>query len=176
LPRPLLTLFLLPLATSVVVAQSTGEAATSMATAPLAQQHSEWPEYQQQAGTLDLVTITEPAIRNKCRVHTITADSITCGHGMGRKPIVYRRDTVAALINPPDQSSRNAVIYQSIVAAAWIAGSFFVPIAPVVILLRVLAGLSPLVSYLTVIINDIDHPHDILLYQRPNTPLTIHLH
>jgi hypothetical protein len=60
--------------------------------------------------------------------------------------------------------------------AVSLVGSFFVPLGWS-ITLRIFAGLS-LCAFgaMGIGMDEGDHNNDILLYQRPNTPLTLHLH
>lgn len=152
--------------------------AVAMALSPcaLAFAQRDWPLQDKPAGVLpmDLVTVADPSTRHKCRVHSITAEAVTCGVGFGKKPLVYHRDNVAALILPPTHATRFATIVELSMGAAYLAGSFFVPVTALVVTLRVLAGITPF-AVLSNYFDDDDHADDQLVYQRPNTPLTIHL-
>lgn len=143
-----------------------------------AQDTAKWPARQDKpSGVLpiDLVTISEPGLRHKCRVHAITEDHIVCGVGFGRKPVVYRRGEVAALIVPRDHSTRTANILYLTAAAGCVAASFFPPATVAVVLLRVAAGALVSVS-LANVWDDDDHNDDRLAYQQAGTPLSVALH
>jgi len=150
--------------------------ALSSGTFVLAQNTSPWPLQPKPAGTLaiDLVTVSEPGVRHKCRVHSVTETAITCGIGPFRKPVIYPRENVAAIILPPTHAAMIDTVLELTAGAACLAASFFVPITAVVILLRVAAGLSPWIA-LTNVWDDDDHSNDIVAYQRPDTPLTVSL-
>ena len=142
-----------------------------------AQGLTKWPSKQDKpAGVLplDLVTVSEPGVRHKCRVHSVSEDQIVCGVGFARKAVVYRREDVAALIVPPDHSTRTANIFYLTAAAGCVAASFFPPATVAVVLLRVGAGV--LVSLrLTSVWDDDDHNDDRVMYQRTGTPLSVTL-
>jgi len=136
--------------------------------------YSDWPtkiagEY---FSPLEIVTISQPGIRHICKLKEVTTDSLTCGRG--KKAVVYQRSDVAATISPPDHSDRHAVITYYVVSAVSLAGSFFVPIEGVSIFLRVVSGYA----FFTPVWDNgpFDHNDDILLYQHPDTPFTVHLH
>jgi hypothetical protein len=143
-----------------------------------AQDVTKWPEKQDKpAGVLplDLVTVSEPGLRHKCRVHAVTEDQIVCGVGFARKAVVYRREDVAALILPPDHSTRTANILYLTATAGCVAASFFPPATVAVVLLRVGAGVF--VSFvLDNVWDDDDHNDDQVVYQRAGTPLSVTLH
>ena len=136
-----------------------------------------WPGSQSKPNSIssiDLVTVSEPGVRHKCRVHEITPETITCGVGMLREAVVYKRDNVAALIVPPSHTLRTTGIIELIAGAACLAGSFFVSAGAVVILMEVVGGLSTFIGQFNVIFDD-GPTHDELIYQRPYTPLTVGL-
>jgi hypothetical protein len=142
-----------------------------------AQDTAKWPAKQDKpSGVLpiDLVTMSEPGLRHKCRVHAITEDQIVCGVGFGRKAVVYKREEVAALIVPPDHSTRTATILYLTAAAGCVAASFFPPATVAVVLLRVAAGVSVSLA-LTNVWDDDDHNDDRLVYQHLGTPLSVTL-
>lgn len=142
-----------------------------------AQKTSKWPQNQHKpAGLLpvDLVTVSEPDVRHKCRVHAITEDRIVCGVGFARKAVTYQREDVAAIILPPDHSTRTANILYLTAAAGCAAASFFPPATVAVVLLRIGAG-AFISAVLTNAWDDEDHTDDQVLYQRAGTPLSIPL-
>ncbi len=162
--------FLLVTAACLVMAGSGCERA-------LAQDPSKWPSKQDRpAGVIpiDLVTVSEPGVRHKCRVHAITEDEIVCGVGIGRKPVAFKREDVAALIIPPDHSTlRTNVLYLG-AAAGCVAASFFPPATVAVVLLRVGGGAFISMAF-TNLFDDGDHNDDELVYQRAGTPLSVTL-
>ena len=138
---------------------------------------TKWPEKQDRpAGFLpvDLVTVAEPGVRHKCRVHAITEDQIVCGIGFARKAVAYKREDVAALIVPPDHSTRTANILYLTAAAGFVAASFFPPATVAVVLLRVGAG-GWVALALTNLWDDDDHRDDRVVYQRAGVPLSVTL-
>lgn len=88
--------------------------------------------------------------------------------------MVYERNDVAAIIAPAVHEGRQWAIIEFAIGAANIAGSFFVPIEAVAITLRVFSGIWIWCSAWDATDNN-DHNGDILLYQRPDTPLTVQL-
>jgi hypothetical protein len=142
-----------------------------------AQQTTKWPEKQDKPrGVLpvDLVTVSEPGVRHRCRVHAITEDQIVCGVGFAQKAVTYRREDVAAIIVPPDHSTRTANILYLAAAAGCVAASFFPPATVAVVLLRIGAG-AFIFAALTNIWDDDDHKDDRVVHQRAGTPLSITL-
>jgi hypothetical protein len=145
-------------------------------------QTSNWPGSQSKPDgifPIDLVTVAEPTVRQKCRIHEITPDSITCGVGMLRDPVVYKRDDVAALIMPRSHAMRITGIIEFVAGAACLAGSFFVGAGAVVILMEVLGGFSTFVGQFNAIFADdmgMDQTHDKLIYQGPYTTLSVAMH
>jgi len=135
--------------------------------------YSDWPEKitGEYFSPLEIVTLSQPGVRHRCRASAITTDSLTCGRG--RKAVVYQRSDVAAIIAPPTHSDRHAVISFYAVSAASLAGSFFVPIEAVAITLRVVSGYSFLVPAWDT--GPFDHNDDVLLYQRVDTSLSVTL-
>ena len=94
-------------------------------------QSTAWPGNQSKpngVSSIDLVTIAEPGVRQKCRVHEITVEAITCGVGPLREAVVYKRSDVAAIIVPPNHTLRVTGIIELVAGAACLAGSFFVPV------------------------------------------------
>ena len=141
------------------------------------QEITRWPEKQGKPSGLlpvDLVTVSEPNVRHRCRVHAITEDRIVCGVGFARKAVTYRREDVAAIIIPPDHSTRTANILYLTAAAASVAASFFPPATVAVVLLRIGAG-ALVFACLTNVWDDDDHNDDRVVYQRAGTPLTVPL-
>jgi cobalamin biosynthesis protein CobD/CbiB len=111
----------------------------------------------------------------------VTKDAILCRARFAHKPVVYRKNDVAALILPPSHSERYTFIAGVAFTAVCIVSSFFVPAVPVAIGLRIAAGLPPAVLLYLLFFTDkitedgSDHNDDILLYQKPNVPLQINL-
>ena len=177
-----LILFISANSTGAVIAQTpTPPAATQLRSAT--QTPSQWPDpaSKGQYDPIDVVTATQPGVRHNCRVSTITDDAILCGR-FARKPVVYQRDEVVALLLRPRHPDRNSLIASLVFTAVCIASSFFVPSVAAAILLRVAAG-SPyaIFFYLFFFTSEIDedgpdHNDDILLYQKSGVPLTVALH
>jgi len=136
-----------------------------------------WPLQSEPAGILpiDLVTVSEPGVRHKCRVHSITETEITCGVGIGSKPVVYPRENVAALISPPSHAALIDTILEVTAGTACILASVFVPITAAAVIMQVAGGISFPDALFNYGVDNDDHSHDILRYQRPNTPLTVTL-
>jgi hypothetical protein len=91
---------------------------------------------------LDIITVTQPGVRHRCRLHTITNDAIVCGVGIGKKPITYQAEDVAAVLERHPDPTKTVSVIVLVAGAACLAGSFFTPVTAVAVLLRVLAGLS----------------------------------
>jgi len=130
---------------------------------------------------IDVVTVSQPGVRHSCSVPTLTKDTIVSSR-FARKPIIYQRDDVAALLLRPRHPDRNSLIASLVFTAACIASSFFVPSVGVAILLRAAAGLPYVivisVALFTSALDDdgSDHNNDFLLYQKSGVPLTVTLH
>jgi len=176
--RCLLTAVLVFATTLTATAQAVDSPAQSTPAAVRPRSVADWPaatRYASQGHKLAIVTIAKPGIRQSCNVGEITEDSIVC-RAVHHKKITYQRDEIASIIDPPSHSERNIMLIPIVLLAASLAGSFFVPLAWS-ITLRIVAGLSLCVFGADGIgAAGTDHNNDILIYQRPNTPLTIHLH
>jgi hypothetical protein len=135
---------------------------------------SVWPEARwslPNPNKVNVVTLTRPGVRQKCKVIDLTEDTLTCASSHHRAPTAYKSEDIAALIDPPNHADRNAQLAIAAVDAVFLAASFFVPLAPSIIL-RVVTGI--LFEGLAWVDED-DRNNESLLYQRPNTPLTIKL-
>jgi hypothetical protein len=141
------------------------------------QDHSQWRTQSGPTGgkAIDLVTVSDPSLRHKCRVHSITEAEVVCGVGPLRKPVIYQRENVAALILPPTHSALVSSILEVAVSAGLIAGSLFVPITAVAVMMQVYGGFSASGIIANLICHNNDHDHDIVAYQRANTALNITL-
>jgi hypothetical protein len=138
---------------------------------------TEWPaatRYASDGHKLAIVTAAKPGIRQSCSVEEITEDSIVC-RAIHHKKITYQRDEIASIIDPPYHGSRFEPIFVTVVAASALAGLF---------LARYVFGVIlgfPIGITLFVLARDENkrsqrnRNHDILIYQRPNTPLTVRL-
>lgn len=160
--------------TITVYMATVGSAACGVARA---QEMTRWPQKQDKPSgllTINLVTVSEPDVRHKCRVHAITEDEIVCGVGFARKAVTYRREDVAAIILPPDRSTRTANIIYLTAAAGCVAASFFPPATVAVVLLRIGAGAFAL-AVITNLFDDDDHADDRVVYQRAGTSLRVPL-
>jgi len=147
----------------------------SITGAAYAENVSTWPtDRGSLQGRVDIVTQSDPGTRQRCRVHQLTENSITCGRGIGRKAVTYQRSDVLSIINPPSQQDRFIAWEVGAVSAALIAGSFFVPIEPLVIVMRVIGGFG----FYAIALDpgdSADHRNDILVYQQPGTKLSVRL-
>jgi len=123
---------------------------------------------------LQVVTLSQPGVRHSCHLRSLTDDAITCRPNLSHKTTTYQRDDVAAVIDPPDHSDRNTMLIPLALTAASLAGSFFVPLGWA-ITLRIFSGLFLCADGAMGIGAAGDHDNDVLLYQRPNTPLTVTL-
>ena len=123
---------------------------------------------------VDIVTLSEPGKKHRCLVQDLTEDSVTCHSRMGRKAVSYQRNDVASIIEPPREKYRILTWRFVGVGAALIVGSFFVPIEPLVIAMLAVG------TYVICIPgfgdgDPSDHSNDILVYQQPETKLSVRL-
>ena len=142
-----------------------------------AQSTSGWPHSQlgnPYSQNIEVLTLQQPGLLHKCHVRSVTADTLTCRRNLSHKTVTYQRDDIAALIDPPNHTDRNAMLIPLALTAASLAGSFFVPLGWA-ITLRIFSGLFLLADGAMGIGAVGDHDNDKLLYQRPNTPLTVTL-
>jgi hypothetical protein len=185
--RPLLISLLIYSTALTATAQSTGGPSTASPSSRMRYRAiSDWPDpapsNKLPQNAIDIVTINQPTIRQHCHVHEVKADTITCRALHHRAYAVYQRDDILALIEPPAHQNLIGFAGVAVIVGATLAGSFFVPFAWC-IALRVLSGIFFVVGWAAngetydslASVGYHDHNHDILLYQRPNTPLTIHL-
>jgi hypothetical protein len=149
---------------------------------PVAKAHAQttWPPPGTHAdyGTVEVITLSHPKVRHYCRVHSITADTITCGIGLARKPVLYRRDDVAGLLESANPDPLSQSIQHSLVTGC-VAGTLTVLVVATAIASPTVA-LAILASAIAYGIYSEISPHttwhaEAILYQRPNTPLTVHL-
>jgi hypothetical protein len=169
MPRPILTIALLYCTTLTALAQSSQ-------TPPPPRPISEWPTFTANLPanhSINIITLARPNHRQTCRVNDLAPDIILCGSA--QKPTTYQREDIAAIIDPPDHTERNIMLIPVALLVASLAASFFVPLVWS-ITLRIFSGLC-LAAYGATGdgAQGTDHNHDILLYQRPNTPLTVKL-
>jgi hypothetical protein len=188
MPRTLLIAILLYATTLTAFAQTAGVPPKSPLPQPTPHQSiADWPapapSEKLPQSNLDIVTIDQPTIRQRCRVREIQHDTITCHAAHHRPDFVYRREAILALIAPPSHENLIGIATAAGLVAATLAASFFVPFAWS-LTLRIIAGFLFFAGWAAngVVQDDLaaigyhDHNNDILLYQRPNTPLTLHLH
>lgn len=137
---------------------------------------TEWPVAQGSIPhSIDVVTLAHPSVRHRCIITDLTAEAITCKASHRRPPATYQREDIAALINPPSHSERNAMLIPITLLAVSLVASFFVPLAGS-ITLRIFAGLClSAFGAMGVGASGTDHNGDRILYQRLNTPLSITL-
>jgi len=148
---------------------------------------AEWPEpapsEKLPQSNLDIITLDKPKFRQHCQVHEIKAGVITCIAKHHRADTAYQRDEVLAIIAPP--AYENLIDGATAVAllGGSLAASFFVPFAWS-LTLRIISSLFFYPCWGAfgeaydgrIYSGYHDHIRDILIYQRPDTPLTIHLH
>jgi hypothetical protein len=147
----------------------------AQATNPRPVPNSVWlrPGNHSDYGNVEVITIARPGVRRPCRVHEVTAHSIVCGIGVARKPLVLQSDEVAAVLYPRDHSGENIffICTAAAVAGTIAAAIFLPPLAAVAI------GIPSIwLALSTAMLTDGDSDAESILYQRPNTPLTLHLH
>ena len=168
-------------------AQSIDHAATASTQRKTHRTTFDWPDpapaEKLPQSAIDILTIDQPTMRKHCHVREIKADTITCRAHHHRADTVYQRDSILALIEPPAHENLIGFLEAVGIVGATLAASFFVPFAWC-ITLRVLSGFFFLAGWAgwgeaydsLAAVGYADHNHDILLYQRPNTPLTVTLH
>ena len=145
------------------------------------QAQTNWPQPGNHAdyGTVEVITLANPGHRNYCRVHAITPDTIVCGVGAARKPVLYHRDEVAAILDPVNHDATSQMLEHSLITGCEAGGVIMIVVIAAVII-SPWASLAIAVTAITYAIYSAIHPHttwhaEEVLYQRPNTPLTIHL-
>ena len=123
----------------------------------------------------DIVLVSNPRVRHPCRVHQVTPTGITCGVGIGRKPITYSAADIAAILQTHKDPTGKVIADVLIVGAACLAGAVLLPGTAVVVVLAVVAGLSlPIAAAMA--IGDNPEPYqDTVFYLRPNTALNLPL-
>jgi len=185
MPRTFLIILLLYATTLTASAQATDAPTPRRPITPIST--AEWPASDPAErlpqSTLDIVTLDQPKLRQHCRVHEIKADAIVCTAKHHRADTTFQREEILAIIEPPAHENLTGCAEAAGLVAATIAASFFVPFAWS-LTLRIVGGFflfagwaaNGMVYDSKASIGYHDHAHDILLYQRPNTPLTIHLH
>jgi len=146
----------------------------AVASTSLAQAQTTWPQPGTHAdyGTVEVITLANPSIRHYCRVHAITADTIACGIGMARKPVVYQRTDIAALLKAAKPRLGHSLITAGIIVLTvdgFIATAVLSPwvtlaIAGAAASFAFYLAISPQASFV-----------EQILYERSNTPLTITL-
>jgi hypothetical protein len=156
--------------------------AFSLSAASITSAHAQttWPQPGTHAdyGTVEVITLSDPGHRHYCRLHAITADTIVCGVGLARKPVLYRRDDVAGLLDSASQNSISDSIAHSLVTASVVGALTVVAVATAI--LSPWVSVAILASAVSYGIYSLIWPHtawhnEEILYQRPNTPLTVHL-
>jgi hypothetical protein len=135
-----------------------------------------WPVATRHASNghkLAIVTIADPGVRQSCSVDEITEDSVVCRASHHNKT-TYQRDEIAAIIDPPYHGSRFEPIFLLVVCTGALAGLFLDPYFAVIF------GFPMGVALFVLARHDNKRSqryrnNDILIYQRPNTPLTVTL-
>jgi hypothetical protein len=172
--RSLLALSLLYCTTATTLAQSAPTPPPP--TVPALKSVTDWPSpnrFPAYGHDLQVITVARPGVRQRCSLREIDEDSLVC-LDRNLNHIVYHQDEIATVIDPRYHGDRQATIIGFGIFAALLAGSFFVPLGWS-ITLRFFAGYT-LFALPWLVDEGIDHAHDTLLYQRPNTTLTVHLH
>jgi hypothetical protein len=135
--RRLIQLFFLGVAIGFATAATAQSAIAQSTSVPPAQKSAQkpvpWPS-NNYLHKVDLVTVSQPGIVRHCRVHAITDDAITCGNGMGRKPVVYQRDDVAALLAPRRRPRRDGIVTAAEIAGGSAGVAFAGPVAVVIVM------------------------------------------
>jgi hypothetical protein len=150
--------------------------ATTLCAAIAAHAQGVWPAPTPHSGygALEVITVSDPGIRYHCRVHSITADAIRCGVGFARKPVIYPRDTVAALVFAPNHSGQHEFFLTiSLAVAGTVAAAIFLP--P---LAAVAIGFPSIyLGLLSAMFTESDSDNESILYQRLDMPtLTLRTH
>ena len=175
--RCLLATALLFATTLTATAQSTKAPTQTILAGPRPRTVADWPVATRSASddhVLAIVTIARPGIRQSCKVDEITEDAIVCRSNHHKK-ITYQRDEIAALIEPPSHHERNIMLVPVALMAVSLVGSFFVPLA-FSIAMRVFAAVCfSAFGAMGIGAAANDHNNDILIYQSPDTPLTVKL-
>jgi hypothetical protein len=172
--RSLLALSLIYCTTATALAQSSPTPPPT--TAPTAKSVTDWPSpnrFPTYSHALQVITLARPGVRQRCDLQVIDTDSITCMDRNWNR-IHYQRDEIAAIVDPRGHGDLlETLLFSGFVIAA-LTGSFFVPLGWSVFLRCVT------VVYLGVLSSAASpasgRNHDHLLYQHPNTTLTVHLH
>jgi hypothetical protein len=179
--RTLLATLLVTLIPAIATAQSADAPAPKPPPKPIQRSLAVWPDHrygQTYATNMDIVTLASPTVRQHCSLGKLTDDTITCKSPHHLPPQVFQRGDILALIAPPSHENFINFVEVGAVVAAVLIPSFFVPFGWA-LTLRILDGFIFYLGWGTAgeyaDDNITDHNHDILLYQRPDTTLTVHL-
>jgi len=142
-----------------------------------AQDYGTWPRAQRSPfyHSVDIVTTYQPGVRHSCRAIAIDDDALTCEAKKGHAPIVYQREDVATIIQPPYHSP-TGVIVACLLGGAYIALLVVNPLGALAV--GVIAmGIWAVAESNPFPTRDSYRPehHDILLYQQPGTQLSVRL-
>ena len=123
-----------------------------------------------------VVTVAEPTKRHACKVQSLTAQALTCTRSLGREPVVYTPEQVAALISP---RSHSHAWVQSILAAGIGGGILYgaVLLNPISEAAAVTVGIIAAVVILTSPMYAFDGQDtpDRLLFLQPGQTLAVEL-
>ena len=142
-----------------------------------AQDYGTWPRAQRSPfyHSVDIVTTYQPGVRHNCRALSIDADALTCEAKKGHASVVYQREDVATIIQPPHHSPAG-IILACLAAGGYIA----------ILVTNALGGLL-LGGIIVAVWSGVESDRvafgsdrrpgaqDILLYQQPGTQLTVRL-
>jgi hypothetical protein len=180
--RSLLALFLIAMIPALATAQAAPTPQPAPTPMPTPQQSSpqraitDWPNPHFHYGRhLDIVTLAAPTVRQSCRVRKLTADTITCVAPFYRAKTVFQRTDILALIQPPSFDNLSGGLTAGAIIPVAVLSFVFLPDGWILGLCLIAAGLFALYSKIAYH-EPGDHLHDILLYQRLGTTLSIPLH
>jgi hypothetical protein len=171
--RPLIPTLLIAPVVFLIATSARSQATTKpIVSSPAGSITLPWPKPDHELGKVDIVTMADAATRHHCHVQSITPDTITCGSGLVRKKVTYRRDDVAAIIDPPNHAGEHLFFgCMTVAIAGTVAAAIFLPAWAAVVI-----GVPAIVLALeTAMFTDGDSNNDTILYQNPNTNLTLKL-
>jgi hypothetical protein len=137
---------------------------------------TDWPNPHFHYGRhITIVTLAAPTVRQSCRLRKLTADTVICLAPFYQAQTVFQRTDILALIEPPSLDSLYGGLEAGAAAPAAVLFFLFLPYGWVLDLALIGAAIFFICSRF-VHHDPSDHLHDILLYQRPNSTLTVPLH
>jgi hypothetical protein len=176
--RSLLTLFLIATIPALATAQATPttQPQPQPQNTPPHRSITDWPNPHFHYGRhLDIVTLAAPTIRQSCQIRKLTADTVTCVAPFYRAKTVFQRADILAAIQPPSFDNFFGGLTAAAIIPLAILSWVLLPYGGVLALCLIGPGILALYSKIAYH-DPSDNLHDILLYQRPNSTLTVHLH